>query len=324
MMITTTSLAAEPLPSYSIELKDTSVSGLSSGGFMADQFHVAFSKTVMGAGIIAGGPYNCAEGSLMSALGSCMKPSFFSGPPNGMELAGKAKEIAATKVIDDLSHLKDNKIYIFSGTNDVTVAQEVGDQIKEFYQAVGVAAKNIHYVNDVAAGHAMITESYGNACSTASKSPFINKCDRDEAGNLLNHIYNATLNSPSSNLGGKVIRFDQGEFLANPTSHSLAEEGYAFIPKACEMGDKCKVHIAFHGCKQNVATIEMEYIDNAGYNRWADSNKMIVLYPQTSSNLSANPKGCWDWWGYDDANYYTQKGNQMAAIKAMLNRLAGS
>ncbi|MCW9045056.1 MAG: polyhydroxybutyrate depolymerase, partial [Alphaproteobacteria bacterium] len=118
MMITAASLAAEPLPSYSIELKETSVSGLSSGAFMADQFHVAFSSTVKGAGIIAGGPYNCAEGSLMSALGSCMKPSFFSGPPDGKELADKAKKIAEKKLIDDLSYLTDNKVYIFSGTND--------------------------------------------------------------------------------------------------------------------------------------------------------------------------------------------------------------
>jgi len=32
-----------------------SVSGLSSGGYFAVQFHVAFSKTIMGAGILAGG-----------------------------------------------------------------------------------------------------------------------------------------------------------------------------------------------------------------------------------------------------------------------------
>jgi hypothetical protein len=35
------------------------VSGLSSGGFFAHQFHVAFSSLVKGAGILAGGPYGC-------------------------------------------------------------------------------------------------------------------------------------------------------------------------------------------------------------------------------------------------------------------------
>jgi hypothetical protein len=37
------------------------VSGLSSGGFFAHQFHIAFSKLVHGAGIIAGGPFGCVE-----------------------------------------------------------------------------------------------------------------------------------------------------------------------------------------------------------------------------------------------------------------------
>src|SRR2546423_13571210 len=37
------------------------VSGLSSGGFFAHQFHVAYSKLANGAGIIAGGPYGCVE-----------------------------------------------------------------------------------------------------------------------------------------------------------------------------------------------------------------------------------------------------------------------
>ena len=38
-----------------------SVSGLSSGAFFAHQFHLAYSKLVFGAGLIAGGPYGCVE-----------------------------------------------------------------------------------------------------------------------------------------------------------------------------------------------------------------------------------------------------------------------
>ncbi len=39
---------ADPLPSFNIDLTQTSVSGLSSGAYMAGQFHVAFSGTVVG------------------------------------------------------------------------------------------------------------------------------------------------------------------------------------------------------------------------------------------------------------------------------------
>ncbi len=44
------------------------VSGLSSGGFFAHQFHVAFSRLVKGAGIIAGGPFGCVESISQSVV----------------------------------------------------------------------------------------------------------------------------------------------------------------------------------------------------------------------------------------------------------------
>ena len=54
-----------------LDPNEISVSGISSGGFMAHQFHVAHSRNLMGAGIIAGGPYNCAQGSVVTALREC-------------------------------------------------------------------------------------------------------------------------------------------------------------------------------------------------------------------------------------------------------------
>jgi poly(3-hydroxybutyrate) depolymerase len=50
-----------------------SVSGISSGGFMAHQFHVAHSQHIMGAGIVAGGPYYCARGNIVDALTRCSR-----------------------------------------------------------------------------------------------------------------------------------------------------------------------------------------------------------------------------------------------------------
>jgi len=64
--------AAPPLEQVSAGAKadvgQISVSGISSGGFMAHQFHVAHSAHVMGAGIVAGGPYYCAEGNIADAV----------------------------------------------------------------------------------------------------------------------------------------------------------------------------------------------------------------------------------------------------------------
>ncbi len=76
--------------------------------------------------------------------------------------------------------------------------------------------------------------------------------------------------------------------------------------------------MVLHGCKQNVSDVQQQYVRNTGYNRWAETNNIVVLYPQTST---AATNSCWDWWGYDSANYSKKSGQQMAAIKAMVDRL---
>jgi len=80
--------------------------------------------------------------------------------------------------------------------------------------------------------------------------------------------------------------------------------------------------VAFHGCKQTVATMGNAHIRSAGYNSWADSNRILVLYPQAAATWM-NPNACWDWWGYDDRSYAERSGHQMRAVKRMTERLTG-
>ena len=56
---------------------------------------------------------------------------------------------------------------------------------------------------------------------------------------------------------------------------------------------------------QNYGYVGSEYVDDSGYNAWADTNDLIVLYPQTTASFSdpTNPNGCWDWWGFSGSNY---------------------
>ena len=59
--LATEARAADALPKLGADLAATSVSGLSSGAYMAGQIQVAHAKDIVGAGIVAGGPYACAE-----------------------------------------------------------------------------------------------------------------------------------------------------------------------------------------------------------------------------------------------------------------------
>ena len=55
------------------------MSGISSGAFFAVQMLVAYSSKIAGLGIIAGGPFYCANDNVEIALNACMKyPAFIS------------------------------------------------------------------------------------------------------------------------------------------------------------------------------------------------------------------------------------------------------
>jgi poly(3-hydroxybutyrate) depolymerase len=308
--------AAQPLPEMHLDPAGTTVSGLSSGAFMAVQLHVAFSTHIAGAGVVAGGPYFCAEGLLSEALYRCMQTTI--GPPRVDALVIDARALAAAGEIDPLEGLAGDRVYLFSGTADDTVTAPVVAAARDFYLAVGVAPEDIAYEHDVAAGHAFLVEDAENPCA-ASRSPFINDCDMDQAGIILAQLY-GTLAPPGEADDSRLLTFDQTKFLADPEAHGMARSGFVYIPAACQEGAPCRLHIALAGCRQTPDDIGDRFARGAGFNRWAETNRLVILYPQ--SHVSpGNPNGCWDWWGYDDPAYHTRRGRQMAAIAAMAARL---
>ena len=107
-------LAAEPLPAYHGDAKESSVSGLSSGAFMAVQYQVAFSASVRGVGVVAGGPYYCSKGTLAGAV-----PCMSGPPPSAAGLALTTQQFALAGQIDPLSNLAKRRVYLFSGARTI-------------------------------------------------------------------------------------------------------------------------------------------------------------------------------------------------------------
>ncbi|WP_229262029.1 extracellular catalytic domain type 2 short-chain-length polyhydroxyalkanoate depolymerase [Duganella guangzhouensis] len=306
-----------------------SVSGLSSGAYMAVQFEVAYSRSVVGAGVIAGGPYFCAQGSVFTATTSCSCTSDLftcrvrSGGTRVPDLIAITDWFAALQTIDPTSALAGHRIWMLSGTLDTVVPQAVMNDLQTYYRHY-VDANRIAYKRNLAAEHAMPTDSYGNNCSELG-SPYINNCNYDAAGELLNWIYGPLAARNSGTLGGRFLAFDQSEFIAAPFWHGMADYGYVYIPAACDSsgGAMCKLHVVFHGCLQAPANIGTTFVRRAGYNAWADSNRLIILYPQAAATYT-NPNACWDWFAYDDTRYAQKAGRQMVAIKRMVERLTGT
>ena len=311
--------AAEPLPALHAEHSGITASGVSSGGSMAVQLHVAHSASVAGVGVLAGGPYYCAQGSLFTALYNCMTPGFWTPVTRPALLKTETDVLASSGRIDATTHLAKSRAWLFSGRNDRTVYPQVVEALQSFY--AGYKAQVV-LVADKPAGHGMVTLEHGNACDTTA-APFINDCDYDAAGELLNFLL-GKLAAPAPKESGRLVRFDQNAYAkGDAKSISLDENGFLYVPQRCA-NERCRVHVAFHGCRQGAAEIGERFVREAGYNRWAESNGLIVLYPQAIKRYSSsvfNPRGCWDWWGYTGATYHTQAGPQIRAVKAMLDRL---
>jgi hypothetical protein len=306
-----------------------SVSGLSSGAYMAVQFEVAFSRTVIGAGVVAGGPYYCSQGSVFTATTSCSCTSDLfecrvrPGGTRVSELIALTDWFAASQTIDPTSALAGHRIWMLSGSIDTVVPQAVMNDLNTYYRHY-VDASRIFYRRSLIAEHAMPTDSYGNSCRSL-RSPYINNCNYDAAGELLSWIYGPLDVRNTGVLRGRFIAFDQSEFIALPGWHGMADFGYLYIPQACGIstGAGCRLHVVFHGCQQNPDSIGADFVRHAGYNAWADNNRLLLLYPQTAATFT-NPNACWDWFAHDDTRYAQKTGRQMAAVKRMVDRLTGA
>lgn len=309
---------AQDLPLLVLDPAATTVSGLSSGAFMAVQMHVAFSDRIAGAGVIAGGPYYCAQGSLLLALNDCMETD-----PEGPDVApliAAARANAAAGTIAPLAGLDGDRVYLFSGTNDRTVEPPSVAAAGTFYREAGIAAADIFMLDDIPAGHAFLAPGGPIPCAETGP-PFINDCGVDQAGDLLEWLH-GDLDPSVDPVPGSLVAFSQAAFLSDPANESLDDTGFAYIPQACRDGATCRLHIAFHGCKQGRDRLGDLYARTTGYNGWAEANRIVVLYPQAITSAAlGNPNGCWDWWGYGDADYATRNGPQMAAVEQMAARL---
>src|SRR3954467_7218141 len=265
-------LVAEPvaLRGYNAALGESSVSGISSGAFMAVQFGTAWSSVIKGVGVIAGGPYWCAKADaddfingftlpIMTATGSCMK-----GPPPDLGIfIAKADAKAAAGEIDPLANLRRQKVYLFHGYNDAVVAKSVTDAAADFYRHyLGDGGRgNLYYQSAVGAGHSLVVRQQPdvsglNQCAD-NQGPFIDQCGYDQGGILLQHIYGA-LNPPNrGQLSGAMLRFDQSVYSGtdDPVTLSLGASGFVFVPRYCGVGQACRVPNALHACQQDAGLI---------------------------------------------------------------------
>ena len=336
-----------------IDPDTVTVSGLSSGGFFAHQFHVANSGLVNGAGILAGGPYACTEiipnpfwpswrlDPLSAALVGCTHyyGSWFWGlrprPPSAGDAAAAVETAYGAGDIDDPANLADDRVWLFHGLLDDVVPPAVAESLADLYRFLGVDAEALRVHSgdpERPASHGMPVDGFAGESRFPARGcdehepPFIIECGWDAAGLLLRHLHpDGFPDVPGDPHGsGSLTAFDQSAFFEPSETIGLSKVGYIYVPDVCGV-EECRLHVAFHGCRQNADAqgaerVHDDFIRDAGYNRWAAAARIVVLYPQ-ATETEANPNGCWDFWGYGGPGWRTKDGLQMRAVRAMIDRL---
>lgn len=290
--------------SLDIDPDRITVSGISSGAHMATQLHIAYSDLFSGAALIAGGPYNCAGNSLVTAMKQCMTNT--ETPLPVAEIAAGIRDAAAAGTVADPKNLADDRVWLFRGTRDSKISALVhwsaGDLYAEF-----IPADRIRRVKGIDADHVFPAKGRGNDCHEIVP-PYVGDCDYDAAGELLSFLYPDLVVPEAEELA--ELRSVE---LPGAAAADLMETAYLYVPSACEAGaQSCALHLVLHGCDQSAETVGTEFIELSGYLPWAEANGIVLAFPQVEKSMVApmNPLGCWDWWGYTDENYASRSGKQ--------------
>lgn len=284
------------------------VSGISAGAFMATQLQMAFSDRIQGMGSLAGGPYWCAQGG--DTLYGCLLQ------PDQVDLQllwDRVAEEERQGKIASVSNLRNARVYIFQSKADTVVKPASSQKLQGFFTKY-ISSGNLRTEWMEKAAHAFPTASFGRSCDSTG-SPYVVNCKKDIAGEMLQHIL-GNLRSPVSALPTNLKIFSQKEF----SDMGLHESGWAYVPAACERENHgCRVHMALHGCQMGPDFMGDEFRANAGYNPWAESNNLIIVYPSVARSFG-NPNGCWDWFGYTNDDYANRSGPQMVALMKIMDR----
>lgn len=329
--------ASEPedLPALGAAAKQASVVGVSSGGYMATQLAVAWPERFSALGVLAAGPWSCAQGSLSLALNQCMMTR--RGAPSLEDLEARYQRYVGLEQVGSPEALSQLRVYLWHGEEDKVVEPELGVLLAEQWQRWLASPEQLRVARSENAGHGWPVRLPSEAAPGPQEwgdclqggGSFLLSCDDDIAGEMLDWLYpereasgaGEPSSEPEGEQGGELAAFDQSEFAVK----GLADTGYVFIPDGCEAGE-CPVTLALHGCQMNVEAIGDTFVRYTGLNAWAAAHQQIVLYPQAESSM-ANPQGCWDWWGFAESTWQlnplhdTRDGTQIGALMAMMDRL---
>jgi len=355
------------LPQLCVFTNNITVSGISSGADFVVQFAVAYSSVVTGVGVFAGEPFGCAVLKFPAdPEQTCSEqPATEKGPgcvaakgdtpapcigcsANKTLLYDHCKinskfisdsmlltyvlQSASNHVIDDVSNLKRMKVYLYRGALDPIYEKATVVAVGKFFRNF-IDPTQILEEYSIPSLHAWPTNNFGTPCGIAGPM-LMENCNYDGSGIMISKISQSPLLPPAKIPMGTMYSFDQTLFF--PTRFpGLAQTGYIYIPNSClKPKVQCSLHVMFHGCTMYAENPPMglNFTQFNGINSWADSNNIIVLYPQSGGYVNQkelNPTaqelmGCYDSFGQISEDFSFKTGPQLESVSRMIRAMSCS
>jgi hypothetical protein len=337
------------LPRLRIDPTKIAAQGSSSGGDMAVQFQIGFSKHVRG---LCGGdaqPWRCAatrfaddvmlpqthQSSTPTCFGCAANETILydhckshSGFVNPSELAQAATGVpvcganrsrgggGSDDCIDGVEHLHAAKIFLTRG---------------ECRTYTGSAVENTRQVYEILGAQGI---KYFDQCRPDG-SHFAN----DTTAMCLEHVFGPSSKKGTANSANQ-FRFPQAPFLTD-YNVGFAKYGYVYLPTACQAKSaQCGLQVRFHGCGHasqaeqttqayaeannivlldpNVPGADLEGLDFNGNNATFSCNKGTAV----EGNCKEISRGCWDGYGQLSHDYYMQSAPHMQSVWRMIDHLS--
>jgi len=265
-------------------------------------------------------------------------------------------------LIDDPSNLKDIPVLLFCGQNDDLMP--IMENARQFYSEL-VSPANLHVAFDTQAGHVWVVDNNtkGGAASCecgagegwtpdgddgdvdSSTTPCGNSenCGYDLTKDMLKNVFGSSLR-PSVAMRQEGLRwirqwdhYPKGlTAFPTPQDSPLLEWAPVYVPEACDGPTQvasCRLHIDYHGCtnapKEDTMDgwlVRLAWQNNIDINSYAESNKMVVLYPQTFMCWQSEPAGDGGFPSYNahgfDPLFDTKLGASLKTVASMLGAIA--
>lgn len=280
-----------PLPQLDIVPGGIAVAG----GDMAIQFHVAFSESVAGVCGYDAQPYHCAATKF--SRDAPYSADHCRAHPEWVDV-GKLPDYPRRTCgnggkkgcLDDVVGLYNTSVYL-AHTNCSAPADVV--------------------VNTAAMYAQMLTEPQ-------AQSRYVDKCGApggDAAAECLATVFAGLAPPAAAGQDGALTEFDQTPFVDESKS-GLADQGWIYVPQACQAGGACRLAVLFHGpggCADPPPA-------NDTYSRYAEGASIVLLRPCAAP--AAGGAGGWDSSGALGSDYCLQSGAQMRAVWGMVRRVA--